>query len=242
MQMRITETIKRLLIAYVAVFLVQMILGKLAPSLNFSGLFALIPAQVMQGRIWQIFTYSFLHADVMHLVLNCLVLAFLGSDIELLWGRKKFLAYYFLCSTVGALFYLMIQVVFWNPVHLVSPMVGASAGIYGLMMAYGILFSERQLLFMMMFPMKASHFIWVLAGVEFLQALFSEHQSELSAFAHLSGMGAGYLFLWLQAKGFRMARSAPRLKPKKNHLRLVQTERDTPVDDDENPRGPRTWH
>lgn len=239
MQMRLTATIKNLLIIYLAAFIVQKGVDQMSGQAVLLSWFALIPSQVLSGKIWQILTYSFLHADVMHLVLNGMVLAFLGSDIEALWGRKKFLGFYFICTVISGFVYLLVQLMMMNPLYLSLPMVGASGGIYGLLMAYGILFSERQLLFMMMFPMKASQFIWVLAGVEFLQAVFSG-QGGLSAIAHLSGLGAGFVLLWLQAKGFNQSslfkkQSTPKKRP--GHLKLIKTD-----DDDEQPKGPRTWH
>ena len=237
MPIKITETVKKLLITYVVVFVVQQTVDQFFGG-NLRGWFALIPLQVLQGKIWQVFTYSFLHADVMHLLLNCLVLAFLAPEIEILWGRRKFLMYYFFCATMAGVFYLVVQLLLWNAMRLGMPMIGASGGIYGLLLAYGILFPERELYFMMMFPMKAKQFVWVLAGIEFLQALFSG-QGGLGAIAHLSGMGAGFLYLWFQAKGFQFRK--PRLgegkKKNPGHLRLIKGDRDQ-----EEKRDPKTWH
>ena len=236
MPIRLSDTLKKLLIVYVAVFVLQQVVDQFMGG-NLRSWFALIPAAVLNGRVWQVFTYSFLHADVMHLLLNCLVLAFSGSELEAIWGRTKFLTYYFFCVTFAGIFYLLLQLILWNPVYLSLPMIGASGGIYGLLIAYGILFPDRELLFMMLFPLKARQFVWVLAGVEFMQAAFSG-QGGLGAVAHLSGMGAGFLYLWFQAKGIRLQKSlksAP--KKKANHLRLIKSE------DDEEPRGgPKTWH
>jgi membrane associated rhomboid family serine protease len=237
MPVRISETMKRLLYVYVGVFVVQSVIDQLMGG-NFRGWFALVPAGVLNGKIWQVFTYSFLHADVMHLVLNMMVLVFVGSDIEAVWGRRKMLVYYFYCTTMAGLFYLVMQLLMYNPLSLVLPMVGASGGIYGLLLAYGILFPDREMLFMMFLPMKAKQFIWVIAGIEFLQTLYSG-QGRLSAIAHLSGMGAGFLFMYLQAKGFQLKKpkATPAAKKKPSHLRLVKDEHD---DDDDRP--PRTWH
>jgi membrane associated rhomboid family serine protease len=238
MPIRISETLKRLLIAYVVIFIFQQSLTQFL-GFPFNAWFGLIPNAILSGKIWQIFTYSFLHADVMHLILNLLVLAFVGSDVEAVWGRRKMLLYYFYCATMAGLFYLFVQFLISNPLYLSIPMVGASGGIYGLLLAYGILFPERQMFFMMLFPMKASQFIWVLAGIEFLQAAFSSNQGGLGAIAHLSGMGAGFLFLWLQAKGFQFTRGpSPKKKKAASHLRLVKG--NPPDDDDRN--DPKTWH
>ena len=238
MPIKLTDTVKKLIFIYIGVFIIQQGLDQFAGAHVRSWL-ALIPAYVLQGRIWQIFTYSFLHADVSHLLLNLLVFAFVASDLEAIWGRKKFLTFYFYCTTMAGLFYLVIQLLMNNPLYMSIPMVGASGGIYGVLLAYGILFPDREMLFMMLFPMKAKQFVWLLAGVEFLQAVFSG-QGGLGAFAHLSGMGAGFIYLWLQAKGMRIRKeyALKKSRPTKKgaaHLRLVKRD-----DDDEPP--PRTWH
>ena len=236
MPIKITDTIKKLLIVYGVVFILQQTGDRM--GWHITSWLGLIPVEILSGKIWQVFTYSFLHADVMHLVLNLMIFAFVGGEIEAMWGRRKFLAFYFFCTTLAGLVYLIIQLALWNPAYLQMPLVDASGGMYGLLVAYAVIFSERELLFMMMFPMKAKQFIMILAGVEFLQALFSG-QGGLGAFAHLSGMGAGLLFMWLQARGIQMRKNGGGSKKKnQSHLRLVKTQR--PEDDEED--GPTTWH
>ena len=110
MPIRLSDTLKKLLILYVGVFVVQQTIDQFFGG-NLRSWFALIPLQVLQGKIWQVFTYSFLHADVMHLLLNCLVLAFAGGELEAIWGKKKFLFYYFFCSTMAGVFYLLLQLI-----------------------------------------------------------------------------------------------------------------------------------
>lgn len=239
MQLRLSEFMKKLLISYVVVFVVQHVIDKFLGG-NFHGWFGLVPEKILHGALWQFFTYSFLHVDVMHLLLNLLVLAFLAGDIESIWGRRRFILFYGFCILFTGLFYLFtsLLVALAYPV-LGLPMMGASGGIYGLLVAYAILYPDREMLFMMMFPMKSRQFIMILAGVEFLQALFSG-QSGLSAIAHLSGMAGGWLFLWLQAKGIKMdfeRKLSPSSKKKRNsHLKLVSDQ------NDDEQKGPKTWH
>jgi membrane associated rhomboid family serine protease len=237
-QLRITETVKRLLIVYGVVFVLQHSIDRFFGG-HLGSWFALIPNSVFSGAIWQLFTYGFLHAGVMHLVLNLLILAFIASDIESVWGRKKLLVYYFFCVTLAGVFYLFTQALLDNPHYLSRPMVGASGGIYGLLLAYGVLFPNNQMLMMMVFPMRARQFVWVLAAIEFLQAAFSG-QGGLSAIAHLSGMGAGYLFLRLESRGFRFTGRGQGLRsPKRSsHLRLVKG---SEAEEDDS-KGPKTWH
>lgn len=240
--LRMTRTIWGLIIACVAVFVLQKLMAGFA-GVQLIGLFGLVPESVAGGALWQLLTYMFLHADVGHLVLNMLMLAFIGSELEAVWGRRRFLLFYFFCGAFAALCYLLLQLVVWQAS---IPMVGASGGIYGLLLAYGLLFGERVLLFMLLFPMKARHFIWVLAGVEFLSGLFSGAPgSGLSSVAHLGGMAGGFSYLygrgwWLVLKRRRDSPDHQRAKRvKKSHLKLVVDKKSPSKDSD---RDPHTWH
>lgn len=246
MQLRLSPTVKILLVAYVGVFLVQQTIDQFFGG-HLLSFFGLIPRGFMfEGRVWQIFTYSFLHSDPLHLILNGMMLAFMASDLEFKWGRKRFLQFYFFCSVIAGLLYLFLQLWVWGASGIETPMVGASGAIYGCLMAYGILFGERVLLFMMLFPMKAKHFIWVLAGVEFLSSVFSGRGGLASA-AHVGGMLAGLGYLWVQsrmlaAKGQATAKKkiASRfgVPSKKKHLKLIVDNQD---EDDRDPND-KTWH
>lgn len=253
MPMRWTPAVRALVISCVAIFVVQQTIDRFFGG-NLLSWLALIPREtVMQFKFWQVGTYLFVHNDVFHVLLNMLMLFFTGVELETLWGTKKFLTYYFFCGVFAGLAYLLLQVLSTNELALGTPMVGASGAIYGLLLAYGMFFGERVLLFMMIFPMKARHFVWVLAGVEFLTGLFSARGSALSSVAHLGGMLGGLLYLrgWalIRAQARQIERqvgskSAGGKKGKGSHLKLVVgastkpgPEKD-PKDDDK----PRTWH
>jgi membrane associated rhomboid family serine protease len=248
-QMRLSPTVKILLIAMAIIFLVQQSIDQFFGG-HLLAFFGLVPKGfIIEGRLWQLFTYSFLHADPLHLILNLMMLAFVASDLEFKWGRNAFLKYYFFCATAAGLLYLLLQLWVWGGSGVGTPMVGASGAIYGCLMAYGILFGERTLLFMMLFPMKAKHFIWVLAGVEFMSTVFSG-RGGLSSAAHIGGMLAGLGYLWVQARliiAKRKAGEAPKKRskgrfggPAKNkHLKLIVDNKDG--DDDRDPND-KTWH
>lgn len=251
MPIRLTPAVKALLVACLAFFIIQHAADQFF-GMDLLGWFALVPSGLInQHRFWQLFTYSFLHADVMHLFLNLMMFAFIGGELEGTWGTARFLRFYFFCTVAAGLFYLFLQVFVQGGLN--TPMVGASGGIYGLLMAYGLIFGERVLLFMMLFPMKAKHFIWILAGIELLSTVFSGHGG-LSSAAHLGGMIAGLGYLWgratfsvwkqRRAEGLNF-RGQPakkrRVQPK--HLKLVinnqnKVEFETSEDDDD----PRTFH
>jgi membrane associated rhomboid family serine protease len=249
MPIRLTKAVKAILILCFAAFVIQHAVDQFFGG-NLLGWFALVPAQfILNHRFWQLFTYAFLHADVMHLFFNLMMLAFIGGEIEALWGTRRFLQYYFFCAVSAGVLYLVLQAFVWGGEALYVPMVGASGAIYGLLMAYGLIFGERTLLFMLLFPMKAKYFVWILAGIEFMSTVFSG-RGGLSSAAHLGGMAAGFIYLWTKAS-YQIAKrrkSDPTLarakKKKKNHLKLITN----------NPRGkggagpddsgepPKTWH
>lgn len=257
MQLRLTPAVKAICIASLALFLWDHVVDPLL-GMELTRWLGLVPMAVLSELfVWQVFTYSFLHADALHLFLNLMMLVFIGGEIEATWGTRRFLKYYSTCVGVGGLLYLVLQVFVKSEAGIYTPMVGASAGIYGLLMAYGILFGERVLLFMMLFPMKAKLFVWVLAGLEFFSGI-SGRGSWLSNAAHLGGMLTGLVYLWGATRWsiYRKQRAAlgdlrDRLglknskKFKKiNHLKLVV---DNPKDDSKPKSGsgsgePPTWH
>lgn len=163
--------------------------------------FGLIPIQAFQSMwIWQIFTYMFLHSDnVFHLVFNMLLLWWLGSELEGLWGRKFFLIYYLGCGIGAALIYLACIFTYYfvtsNYAPLTYPVVGASGAIFGMLLAYGMLFGERIVYFFFVFPMKARYFVMILAGIEVMNLMSQGFGSQVSNLSHLGGLVAGYIIL-----------------------------------------------
>jgi membrane associated rhomboid family serine protease len=252
MPIRLTPAVKGLLIACFATFIVQQTVDQFFGG-NFLGYFGLLPGAVLYSfHIWQLFTYSFLHADVIHVFFNLMMLAFIGAELEQTWGTARFLRYYFFCTTIAALFYIFLQLILKTAL---PPMVGASGGIYGLLMAYGLIFGERVMLFMMLFPLKAKHFVWILAAIEFLTSIFAG-RGGLASIAHLAGMGAGFAYLWgratwtvMQKQRLQAVSASQRSKRLKNsgHLKLVKgemTKKGSGPDgtDDNESDNPRTWH
>jgi len=245
---RISPTVKLIAIACLAGFVLQHAADQFFGA-HLLQQFGLVPKSfIIDHYFWQIFTYPFLHGDVLHLFLNLAMMVFIGSDLEYLWGRRKFTVFFFVCSTFAGLLYLLLQAWVYGGEGLHAPMVGASGAIYGLLMAYGVIFGERVMLFMMLFPMKAKHFIWLLALIEFMSSVFSG-KSGLSSAAHVGGMVAGLLFIALDRR-FGLSTTFSRLvdkvqhkrpsgrSSKKSHLKLV-------IDNDSEekpPRNPKSWH
>lgn len=249
MPIRLTKTVKTLLIACFVAFLIQQT-GDQFFGTHILSWFGLVPSGFIYGhRYWQLFTYPFLHGDVMYLFFNLIMLAFIGSELEVVWGGSRFLRYYFFCALCSGLSYLLIQTLVVKGHGMLMPMVGTSGAIYGLLTAYGLIFGERVLLFMMLFPMKAKHFVLVLALIELMTSIYST-VGAVASFSQLTGMAAGFIYLWVRASWILAKRRgdqsffslARQKKRKAHHLKLIVNNGGFDSPDDEPEDKPKTWH
>lgn len=212
----ITPAVKVIIAVCVVVWLLlQVIVEKyfLSQPLITYGL-GLVPLSVIEKfSIWQVFTYQFLHSyNVFHIVFNMLLLWWLGSELESRWGSKLFTAYYLISGTGAGILYVLVMAIHGAITGTFSgwtmPVVGASGSVFGLMLAYGILFGERIVYFMMVFPMRAKWFVVILGAVEVATLLNSGiGGSQEANLAHLGGLASGFLFLrgytWWQQRRWR---------------------------------------
>ena len=143
-------------------------------------------------QLWQLVTYSFLHGGLAHIFFNMFALYMFGSDIERLFGSRFFAAYYFVAVLAAAICHLVVTAWMGGPP---LPTVGASGGVYGLLLAYGLYFPNRQL--MLLFPpipMRARTFVIVYAILELVLGVTGT-AAGIAHFAHLGGMLGGYLMI-----------------------------------------------
>jgi membrane associated rhomboid family serine protease len=152
--------------------------------------FALWP--VLSGNFmpWQVLSYAFLHGDTLHLFLNMLGLWMFGSELEQMWGSRRYWQFLLAAVLVAALTQLLITFVAGSPV----PTVGASGALFGLLLAFGMLFPNRTI--MPLFPpipMKARNFVILFGGIELLMGVWGG--SGIAHFAHLGGMLGGWLMI-----------------------------------------------
>jgi len=176
--------VRSLIIANSVSFLFQLIC-----RMDIYHIFGLVPALVWSKlALWQLGTYLFLHGGLFHLFFNMFALWMFGSEIERYFGSNRFLRYY-LITGVGA----GLTVAIATP-HSVIPTIGASGAIYGILLAYGLLFPNRYIYLYFIFPIKAKHFVLLFAGLELL-ATWGYAADGIAHFAHLGGMLFGYLYL-----------------------------------------------
>lgn len=187
--------VRWLLIANIAVFVLTILSDRLAAP--FLDSFALVPAQVVQKlAIWQLVTYMFLHAGFGHILWNMLALWLFGAEMERLWGTAKFLRFYFICGICAALTVVACAYIFGGTE---VRTVGSSGAIYGLLMAYGLMFPEQTILFSFLIPIKSKYFVMIIGAIVFLQSymvtLGGSRGSSIAVLAHLGGLITGYLLL-----------------------------------------------
>jgi len=140
---------------------------------------------------WQLITYSFFHEGFAHIFLNMLGLVMFGSDVERVWGRNRYLTYYFTCVLSAGI----TQLVFTWATGSVYPTVGASGGIFGLLLAFALLFPRRTVMLILPpIPMPAWLFVTIYGLIELFQGV-SGTQSGIAHFAHLGGMLGGWLMI-----------------------------------------------
>jgi membrane associated rhomboid family serine protease len=238
---RVSPVVKVLLIVSAVVFFLSLVLER-AAGISLTALFGFTPARLAAGFVWQPFTYVFLHATFFHLLFNLLVIWTVGSELEDLWGRKTFLGYLLVCGVGAALTYGLFSLVGIGPGPN-APVVGSSGIVYGLLLAYGILFGDRTMYFFMLFPMPARYFVMLLGAVELVSSVFYSNTG-VAHLAHLGGMAFGFLFLVSMARWRKrekvdfQARQAEKERQKRlkkaGHLKLVRED----LDEDD----PKHWN
>ena len=209
-----TPVVRALLIANLTMFVVRVLVQGAWPGVV-DLWFGLSAAGLRSGRIWQPFSYLFLHANLMHVLFNMLVLYFLGSEVERVLGSRYFIAIYLVAGVLGGLGWLLL-----SPGGLC---IGASGAVFGLLGAYVALFPQRYITVLIFFVLPVTLRAWVLAlvfaGMEFLM-MMSQPGSGVAHSAHLAGLLAGYLFAYgLFRKGLRIHWSRPRSKARLQVLR-----------------------
>ena len=183
-----------LLIANVAVFLLQMAGGS-GPLVAWFALWppASGPTSLPTFEPWQLVTYSFLHGGLAHILFNMLALYMFGSDIERLFGSRFYLLYYFASVVAAGVCHLIVTSWMGATPY---PTVGASGGIYGLLLAFAVYFPHRRVLLIFPpIPMPARVFVAVFALLELFFGVTGT-QSGVAHFAHLGGMAGGALMIW----------------------------------------------
>jgi membrane associated rhomboid family serine protease len=184
--------VRGLLLACIALFLLEPLMPGLLDHL------ALWPMSA-GFQPWQLLTYAFLHGSLLHLTFNMIGLISFGRELEMWWGTRRFLRFYVGCVLTAAL----VQLAVTSSTGSLVPTVGASGGLYGLLLGFAVMFPKRRVLLLIPpIPMPAWVFALLFAVLELVLGVTGT-ASGIAHFAHLGGMLGGGWMLW------RWARSAP---------------------------------
>ena len=176
----------------VIVFLAQGAVPRLAVPF---ALWPLLAGQATAGQVafapWQVVTYGFLHGDIFHLFFNMFGLYMFGGAIEQVWGRRRYLVYYFVALVAAAVAQLLVTQLMGG----IYPTVGASGAIFGLLLAYGVYFPRNKLfLIFLPVPIPARVFVALYAALELFLGVTGT-EAGVAHFAHLGGMVGGFIML-----------------------------------------------
>ena len=192
MATRITPVTKALIIANVAVFAAQCALMLATRSRVLSYWLGLSPWLVFRrGYLWQLITYAFLHAGIIHIIFNMLFLYWFGREVEMRLGARRYLWFYMGAALAGAVVFSVVYAVAgkWE-----RAAVGASAAVMGVMVVYAVYWPNRVIYFFGLFPMKVRTFVLMAIAIDLYNEVFSGGAG-VAGLAHLGGAAYGYIYV-----------------------------------------------
>lgn len=220
----ITEIVKKLMIINGAVFLVQHILDLFLPG-AFERIFGLNHVGLLyEFKIWQLFSYMFLHGNLLHLLFNLLALWMFGGELEQKWGKKIFLKYYIFCGIGAGFFIAVMNFIVFNYYGYAPVTIGASGAIYGILLAYGIQWPNREVLLYFLFPIKIKYLVIGFGLMEFLGTIASATGTggAVSHIGHIGGVISGLIYIIFKRNKPAKAENTNALKTSKLNQFLMQ--------------------
>ena len=185
------QTIKILIYINASLYILSLIF--LIFGVNLSTLLGVVPYLVLKKYYaWQFVTYMFMHGSIFHLLFNMLMLWMLGTELYIVWGNKFFLKYYFICGIGAGLAVVFLS--FLNKASFITPTIGSSGAIFGLLLAYGVIFKNKVLYVFGLVPVKANKLVIIMGAIE-LVSLLSQENPSISHLAHLGGLLTGLIYL-----------------------------------------------
>lgn len=227
---QLTPVVKALMIINVCFWLVGTVIlqGYVLDQNYIFEWLGLVPNSTVFGfKFWQPLTYMFFHSENLnHILFNMLLLWWVGSQIEITFGSRRFLKFYLCCGAGAALLYLVVLysiyflIGFKENSILYSPVIGASGAVFGLLVAYAIYHGETVVYFMMLFPMRAKYFVSLLVLMELFVLVTAGFSGPVANLAHLGGIIVA--FVYLQVEKWRMRRLTNKLlRSSDRKLKLV---------------------
>jgi membrane associated rhomboid family serine protease len=233
--------INKIIIIFSIVLFLLSSIGKLAGFPLFDYL-ALNPKLLTSGFISQILTFSFVDLSPITLIFNLLIIAMIGQDLSLRWGTKIY-QLFILCSIAGSVILALVLSMIYHP-FMNMKLYGLNGISSSLLLAYAIIFPDRQLSFMMIFPLKARYFCILMIALEFYFAIFSS--SGLLSVSHLGAMLGGYSYLVFTSKKSK-GKGGSSFNRKKGKLSLVNPSNSSQISENgpeplDKKKDPRYFH
>lgn len=179
--------------------------------------------------LWQFVTYMFLHGGMLHLFLNMYAVLIFGIPVEQAWGGRRFLIFYFFTG-IGAGITIFIVNIILGGLSMQTPTIGASGAVFGLLLAFGILFPDAEILLFFFIPIRAKYLVFLYGGIELYSLIQTGGHSPISHAGHLGGILFGIIyFLIIKKRGIsfrskllkaRLDRAAERREAVAPHLTL----------------------
>jgi membrane associated rhomboid family serine protease len=228
----LTKMNKIILISTGACFLLFSIL-KAVGAFNLVSVLGLSASDLVRGHVYQLITYPLVETGLMGFVFNSLIIWFIGSELEGQWGSKIYLRFLLINVVVVGLIYSILNVaLFYGTQAYFGSLHGLSGINFAMLASYAILYPDRQMAFMMIFPMKSRTFCLILAAIEAYLALFSDLTS---SWAHLLAMVISYFVIKFQGRPLLKKILQSDFRSKKTtrgHLYVVK---------DEDQKPPKFW-
>lgn len=231
----LTKTNKIILGLSLACFILSSV-GKAIGAFSLPSILGLSGSGLLSGFVFQLITYPFVETQLIGFLFNSLLIWFIGSEIERMWGEKLYQRFLGLIIFLCGLVYALVGILLLNGTVMYStPLFGLTGINFALLIAYATLYPDRQLSMMLIFPMRARTFCFILIAIELYQAVFSSY---VSSWAHLMSMALSFLFIRYQTqplihgllnKNF----GGESKRNKKGHLRIVKDDKKDP---------PKYWH
>jgi membrane associated rhomboid family serine protease len=226
----VTPGVKLLLIANFAVFIFEALLYRFSGLSAYAWLldwFGLVPARVVLLCVWQPFTYLFLHSlgSIWHILMNMFMLWMFGRELELVWGKNRFLRYYFLTGVGAGLLNVIVKTapaVFLHglPHTAYISTIGASGAIFGILVACAILFPDRRV-YIIPFPVAISmRTVVIIMTVLTFLGTFGLGDDSVSHICHLGGLAIGYIYLRRGSFLYSLRNSVSDWQQKRNRRRF----------------------
>lgn len=186
--------VNKVIIALSALFYVSGAILQQTSSFNLTNYLGLSAERFLAGHIYTLLTYPLLSHSILEVILNCLMLWLMGSEFESNWGTKRYLSFIFSVIAGGALFFVAIATLFFkNGSVFLFPLTGLSGIVSSLCTAYAVIYPDRLFSFMMLIPIKAKYFCFILVAISLSQGLSGP--LGVGAWGQLGGILAAYLFM-----------------------------------------------